>query len=352
MSIYAIVVSIEQPENVCFIVTPFAPEFQDISNLIQQAANKHGLQSVRTDDIQGSVTFPQDILQRTQAARMIVAVCSPEAGTGKPNPNVMYELGLAQAVGKPTLILTTDFATLPADIDTQYALKYTEEEVRQKQFLLLRITSEISTRLGRMKDLLTDSAYHRQGISVAQARHRMLVYPEFWEHYKNILAYAKHIHQQFQTIETGHTSILRRQVDETISSLNVGMKEVAAFNKAWEHYIRAFQTTQEFVYENMEDKQARLEASFDYLSKHAEGIAKAYVERCKGFYNLVTDRIETHLNVHNEIKKKYNGNFLELREPNSAITIYNLIQELAGNTQDLLIQADGLMRNLIDLIVE
>ncbi|HEY0079449.1 MAG TPA: hypothetical protein VGB73_12620 [Pyrinomonadaceae bacterium] len=348
---YAIVVSITQPENVCFIVTPFSEQFQGVSNLIQQAANRHGLQSVRTDDIQGAVNFPEDILRRTQAARMIVAVCSPEPETGKPNPNVMYELGLAQSIGKPTLILTTDVATLPADIDTQYALKYTEQEVQQKNFLVLRITNEIGTRLGRMRDPLTDSSYHQKGISVAQARHRLLVYPEFWEHYKNILAYAKHIHQQFQTVETGHTSILRRQVDETISSLNVGMREVAAFNKAWENYIRAFQTTQEFVYENMEDKKARLEASFDYLSQHAEG-AKAYVERCKGFYQLVTDRIETHLAVHNRIKNKYNGNFIELREPNSAINIYNLIQELAGNTQDLLIQADGLMRNLIDLIVE
>jgi nucleoside 2-deoxyribosyltransferase len=108
----AIVVNVQEPRRVCFIVTPFAARFDELSDLIQGAANDFQLQSVRTDRVRHSASFVKDIFDLTRSSRIIVAVCSPE-GQGTSNPNVMYELGLAHALGKPTIIMTDDLSALP-----------------------------------------------------------------------------------------------------------------------------------------------------------------------------------------------------------------------------------------------
>src|SRR5690349_6562245 len=56
-----------------------------------------------------------DIWKSIRAARLVVAEL-----TGK-NPNVFYEVGLAQAIGKPVVILTRDEADVPFDLK---ALRY------------------------------------------------------------------------------------------------------------------------------------------------------------------------------------------------------------------------------------
>jgi hypothetical protein len=46
----------------------------------------------------------------------------------------MYELGYAASIGKATVILTSDFDTLPSDFDKQYALKYNPKQVTKTDF--------------------------------------------------------------------------------------------------------------------------------------------------------------------------------------------------------------------------
>lgn len=48
-----------------------------------------------------------DIVKTIRQATVIVVICIPEEKTGKIAPNVIYELGLAHSLGKPTVIITT-----------------------------------------------------------------------------------------------------------------------------------------------------------------------------------------------------------------------------------------------------
>lgn len=44
------------------------------------------------------------------------------------NPNVFYELGIAQSIGKPTLILSKTINDIPFDISSQNMIIYNSSE--------------------------------------------------------------------------------------------------------------------------------------------------------------------------------------------------------------------------------
>jgi hypothetical protein len=52
----------------------------------------------------------QDIWKAIVSARLIVADCTDR------NPNVFYEIGLAHAIGKPTILLTQKSEDVPFDL--------------------------------------------------------------------------------------------------------------------------------------------------------------------------------------------------------------------------------------------
>src|SRR4051812_17776952 len=95
----AIVIKVSPPTDNCFIIMPFAPEYEPLYGSIVQAISKHHLHPHRLDIMQPGVNFVEDIVKAIRSAKIIVAVCSPEPETGKINPNVMYELGMAHALG-------------------------------------------------------------------------------------------------------------------------------------------------------------------------------------------------------------------------------------------------------------
>ena len=82
MSASAIVVKVpqspQQAQSVCFIAIPFAKEFRKLSDLIMNAAVNLDLRPVRTDNVQMTDSFIRDVVLQTRAARVVVAVCTPE----------------------------------------------------------------------------------------------------------------------------------------------------------------------------------------------------------------------------------------------------------------------------------
>src|SRR5271157_1429049 len=124
---FSVVVDVVDPGLDVFIAFPFAME--TLADVVDKAIKKSGLNSYRVDFEQLGTAFVNDIVTRTRGARMVIGICTPEAETGVPNPNVMYELGLADSLGKATLALTTDAETLPADIRHKRAFLYEKEEL-------------------------------------------------------------------------------------------------------------------------------------------------------------------------------------------------------------------------------
>ena len=111
-----VVIEVEQVLNTCFVVMPFHALFEaEYEKVIRPAVEATGLTCVRGDEIYSRQAIVQDIWASLRQARLVLAELSGR------NPNVMYEIGLAHALGKPILLITRSEDDVPFDLR---ALRY------------------------------------------------------------------------------------------------------------------------------------------------------------------------------------------------------------------------------------
>src|SRR5215212_9109931 len=116
MTANRVIVDLDEITNTCFVVMPFQSLFgAEYERVIKPAVEEVGLESLRGDEIYTNQSIVQDIWKLIRRARVIVAELSGR------NPNVMYEIGMAHAIGKPIVLLTRDQEDVPFDLR---ALRY------------------------------------------------------------------------------------------------------------------------------------------------------------------------------------------------------------------------------------
>jgi hypothetical protein len=96
----------------CFVMMPFAAPVGAYYELIYEPAiKKTGLTPVRADtDIFGTGKIIDQIWAGLKRAKVLVAEL-----TGR-NPNVLYELGLAHALHKPVVLVSSNEPDVPFDV--------------------------------------------------------------------------------------------------------------------------------------------------------------------------------------------------------------------------------------------
>jgi hypothetical protein len=104
-------VSVSSSET-CFVMMPFAqPLGGYYASLYEPAIKRAGLTAVRADtDIFGTGKIIDQIWAGINNARVLVAEL-----TGR-NPNVLYELGLAHALRKPVVLISSNEEDVPFDV--------------------------------------------------------------------------------------------------------------------------------------------------------------------------------------------------------------------------------------------
>lgn len=96
-----------------FVLTPFHSDFQDTYNLVSDVCKNIGLRALRGDE----EYIPTDIVGHI--IRMIVRARLVVANLDGRNPNVFYELGIAQALNKPTILISSTLDTIPIDVQSR-----------------------------------------------------------------------------------------------------------------------------------------------------------------------------------------------------------------------------------------
>lgn len=350
---FAIVVSVPGQENHCFLATPFAPAFRLVSDVVVRAANRLGLRTIRTDEIQMTDSFPRDIVLRTRAARVVVAVCSPDPGTGVPNPNVMYEAGLAHALGKPTVLMTSSAPSLPADLRVSYVVEYQDDQLHDPGYtenLMLTILQAIQDRLA------VTGSQHQPGaaeIAIAYSRHKMLLAPEFWDDFRTVLSFAKRIHDQIQAIDSVHLDALRRHIDDIVFRSGAKAQKIGSFNSAWRDYSNFYQTfTLPNVFSPLDRTLSSTEDSFNRMPADADDPTRQAVQKARGFYNDLRDDLRNYPILHEAVVKTTGENFVSLLEnKETARQIHFHIQTLSSTSRRCILSADRLIVNLIDIML-
>ena len=101
-----------------FVLMPFAPEYGDVWQAIQHTNTRLDVKCIRADGITQPGRISQQIVEGIRAAAVIIADI-----TGN-NPNVMFELGYADALGKPIVVLNQNVEDAPFDLKDWRQIPY------------------------------------------------------------------------------------------------------------------------------------------------------------------------------------------------------------------------------------
>lgn len=114
-------------KNCCFILMPFSAEWSDNVRLaIKNAVESQNLTFKIADESLGRDIMP-DVWRGIYEARIIVADLSES------NPNVAYEVGMADVLGKEMILLAQDPKTIPIDFAGARLLLYNVNRMRELQ---------------------------------------------------------------------------------------------------------------------------------------------------------------------------------------------------------------------------
>ncbi len=110
--------NIEEQPKTAFILMPFSNQFQEIYEYIKAILQKSNFKAFRADEITGGGLIIDDITNKIASSAVIIADI-----TGS-NPNVLYEVGIAQALGKNLILIAQNIEAVPFDIRSNRIIIY------------------------------------------------------------------------------------------------------------------------------------------------------------------------------------------------------------------------------------
>lgn len=108
-----------------FVLTPFNDRFYGDYSTIKNVCTEVGFNCSRGDEEYFNSDIFAHILKQLVKARIIIANLNGR------NPNVLYELGIAQAMDKPVILLSRTPDDIPIDIRSKKFIIYKNEEELQ-----------------------------------------------------------------------------------------------------------------------------------------------------------------------------------------------------------------------------
>jgi predicted nucleotide-binding protein len=135
-------------KNRCFIVTPFDPAGFRIRDAISRALREISIEVTGADQMPHGESLIESITQSIESADIIIADLTRQ------NPNVMYEVGFAHALRKPTLIIVSkeQKKALPSNLMGWLFIVYDPSNLRSLQEHVIRFASEYIVRVRRESD--------------------------------------------------------------------------------------------------------------------------------------------------------------------------------------------------------
>lgn len=124
------------------VMIPFTPQFDDVRNAMAQACRENHLTLKAADDVWEKSILIDDIMNLIRTACIVIVDFS-----GK-NPNVMYETGVAHALGKEVIPVSQSIDDVPFDVKHHRVLVYENNEAGRES-LRKRLASRIRTILDR-----------------------------------------------------------------------------------------------------------------------------------------------------------------------------------------------------------
>lgn len=113
---------LEIDPSLVFVLTPFGTEHQATYETIVQTCHRIGLRCVRGDEEKATGDILSHVVRTMVRARFVIANI-----TGR-NPNVFYELGIAHALDKSTILISENLEGVPFDVKAKRILTFENNE--------------------------------------------------------------------------------------------------------------------------------------------------------------------------------------------------------------------------------
>jgi hypothetical protein len=139
--------------NDIFVSFPFDGQFESLFEIVQRSAARHNLNAVRIDQASPlAIPVADSIHRRIRESRLIIADL-----TGN-NPNVLNEIGIAQAFGKPLVLITRgNPGEAPFNVRNLQIRKYDENRPVELREIVDWAISTISSDNERLRAMLVPS---------------------------------------------------------------------------------------------------------------------------------------------------------------------------------------------------
>lgn len=109
----------EEPVKIAFALMPLGEEYKDLYIYgIRGAAEKTGFVYFRSDEIEHNAGIMNEIMHQIDKASVLIAEVTDK------NPNVCYEVGLAHAKGKETILVARKGSNIPFDLKGKNHILY------------------------------------------------------------------------------------------------------------------------------------------------------------------------------------------------------------------------------------
>jgi len=333
-----------------FIAFPFV--MRTVADLIDEALRSREHETFRIDFQALGQDFAADIIEQTRSCQMLVAVCTPEKQSKKPNPNVMYELGLADSLGRPTLAVTTDTTTLPADIHRKTAFTYHDKDLTTdagKKAFKDRFINQVEYIL---EDVDPAKPFLRRGqdsIWVARADQRQALSQHFWEYAKLVVDFAQKVRGHFRFAQLSIKSIeeaakhLKRPNDFAHCEMKRQWEFLEGFFDGLQNKIGCYLEEPNQISENV----ARLNAKCPTRGKILTALENDYAEFLQEYRGYVDQFRETRRAIDG-----YSRAPMPQKKPSTDPSFLQIISDLAICAKHTHEKATTLIDNLMNGMCE
>ena len=136
--------------DLCFVMQPFANPLGDYyEKIYKPAIEKTGLQPVRADaDLFGTGKIIDQIWRGINSAKVLVAELTSK------NPNVFYELGLAHALNKPVVLVSSNDKDVPFDLHHIRVIYYDVQDPFWGSKLIEKVAENILSALNNPEEAI------------------------------------------------------------------------------------------------------------------------------------------------------------------------------------------------------
>lgn len=136
-----------------FVIIPFDPEFETIyHDLLVPSLEASGFEVSRADSMLDQRNILKDIIRGIDSADLIIAELTSL------NANVMYELGIAHGLEKPTILLAQSIEDVPFDLRSYRVIPYSThfKEVGALQEKIQKIATSLIEETASFENPVTD----------------------------------------------------------------------------------------------------------------------------------------------------------------------------------------------------